>query len=111
MTEMNRMLTAIKADSADPTKNEQTLRNIATFARDVAISKLQTPPWASRIADAGEKAKAMESFRSMMNGLTRTLLDLEDAVIAKKPEEIKKAITTLEEMEKAGHAEFHVGGN
>jgi hypothetical protein len=108
MSEMDAMLRAIKADAADPAKAETTLHNIAIMARDVAISKLQTPPWVARMAAADEKAKAMASYRSMMNGLTRTLLELEDAVNDKKPDAIKKAIAQLEEIEKAGHEEFHV---
>jgi cytochrome c556 len=108
MGEMGRMLTAIKAEAADPEKAEQAIKDISTFARDVAISKLQTPPNVNRMATAEEKAKAMSSFRTQMNGLTRTLLDLEDAVNAKKPDDIKKAIEKLDQMEAAGHKEFQV---
>jgi hypothetical protein len=111
MSEMNRMLTQLKQNATDPAQKDAVIRNISIFARDVAISKLQTPPWVNRIANAEEKAKALESYRSMMNGLTRVLLDLEDAVNAKKADDIKKNLTTLEEMEKAGHQEFHVGND
>jgi hypothetical protein len=108
MGEMNRMLIAIKAESTDATKIEQTLKDIATLERDVAISKLQTPPNVNRMANADDKAKATASYRTMMNGLTRTLLDLEDAVNDKKPDDIKKALTQLDVIEKQGHTEFNV---
>ena len=110
MRDMNAMLTAIKGEATDPAKIDQTIHDISVLARDVAIAKLQTPPYVNQIPTAADKAKALASFRSMMNGLTRTLLDREDAVNAKKPDDVKKAIATLEEMEKAGHTEFHVGG-
>ena len=44
-----------------------------------------------------------------MNRLTRTLLDLEDAVVGKKQEEIQKAIDQIEKLESAGHKEFGLG--
>ncbi len=109
MTDMNTQLTAIKAEAADPAKADQAIHDISVMARDVAIAKLQTPPYVNKLTDADQKAKEMATFRTMLNGVTRTLLDLEDAVNAKKPDDVKAAIAKLEDMEKAGHAEFHVG--
>ena len=110
MKEMGGMLTTIKNEAADPAKSDQTLKDIATFERDVAISKLQAPPYVNRLAAADEKAKALESYRVEMNVLTRALLDLEDAVSAKKTADIKKYLDQLAQIEKQGHQEFHVGG-
>jgi hypothetical protein len=110
MNDMNRMLRALKAEAADATKMEQTLTDLATFERDVAIAKTQIPPAVSR-QPADEKAKSIASYRSMMNGLTRTLMDLEDAVNDKKPDDIKKLLAQLDEIEKQGHAEFKPAGD
>jgi hypothetical protein len=110
MSDMNRTLRTLKAEATDPAKIEQTLADLATFERDVAISKTQVPPTVNR-QPADEKAKSMASYRSMMNGLTRTLLDLEDAVNDKKPDEIKKLLAQLDEIEKQGHAEFKPAGD
>jgi len=110
MREMGSMLTTIKNEAGDPAKIEQTLKDITTFERDVAISKLQAPPYVNRLATAEEQAKALESYRVEMNVLTRALLDLEDAVAAKKADDIKKSLDTLAQIEKQGHTEFHVGG-
>jgi len=109
MSDMNRMLSAIKREAADPAQAEQALRDLLTMERDVAISKLLTPPTVNRMPNADEKAKALASYRSMMTGLTRTLLDLEDAVTNKKPDDVKKLIATLDDIEKHGHEEFKAG--
>lgn len=111
MSDMNRMLQALKREAVDPALAEQTLHDLATMERDVAVSKLQTPPNVNRMATADEKAKAIASYRSMLSGVTRTLLDIEDAVNDKKPDEIKKLLTSLDEIEKAGHTEFNVKAN
>jgi hypothetical protein len=108
MRDMAAMITAIKADAADPTKAEAVLKNIVQFERDVAIAKMQTPP-VERVAEA-DRAKAADEYRKAMTTLQRTLLDLEDAVAAKKTDDIKKLITKLEETQKAGHTLFKVGG-
>ncbi|HEY4329540.1 MAG TPA: cytochrome b562 [Phycisphaerae bacterium] len=111
MQEMSRMLTAIKKEADMPESQEQTLKDIATLARDVAIAKLQTPPVMVRMTAPEEKAKAAIDYRNDMNSLTRALLDLEDAVIAKKSDDIKKYIAKLDDLEKAGHAEFRPANN
>jgi Cytochrome b562 len=110
MREMGAMLKTIQTEAADPAKSDQTLKDLTTFERDVAISKLQAPPYVNRLPTPEEKAKELESYRVTMNALTRALLDLEDAVVAKKPDDIKKSLDLLAQLEKQGHAEFHVGG-
>jgi hypothetical protein len=110
MGDMNRMLRALKAEASDPAKAEQTLTDLVNFQRDVAVSKAQLPPAMNRLP-ADQKAKSIASYRAMMNGLTRTLLDLEDAVNDKKPDEIKKLLAKLDEFEKQGHAEFRPNGD
>ncbi len=110
MSDMNRMLRALKTEAADPAKAEQTLTDLITFQRDVAISKALVPPTVNRLP-AAEKAKSLASYRAMMNGLTRTLLDLEDAVNDKKPDDIKKLLAQLDQIEKQGHAEFKPAGD
>ena len=108
MSDMNRMLQDLKRVAADPAQADQALRDIATMERDVAISKLLPPPSINRIAKAEDKAQALTSYRGMMNGITKTLLDLEDAINDKKPEEIKKLLGELGQIEKVGHQEFNV---
>ena len=107
MGEMNRMLTALKTDAPDPAKAEQALKDLATFERDVAICKLLVPSQINSMTGTA-KTEALASYRSMMTGLTKTLLDLEDAVNDKKPDEAKKLIAQLEEIEKQGHEELKV---
>jgi hypothetical protein len=104
---MNNMLRAIKAEAADETKIEQTLKDLAQFERDVAIAKMQTP--STNKVEEAKKANAAADYRTAMTSIQRTLLDLEDAVAAKKADEVKKLIAKLDDIEKAGHAEFGVG--
>jgi len=106
MSEMNRMLQDIKKVAVDPAQADQALKDLATFERDVAICKLLVPPEVNTITDEKAKAEALKSYRSMMTGLTKTALDLEDAVNDKKADDIKKLIAQLEAIEKQGHAEF-----
>jgi hypothetical protein len=105
MRDMDRAYRALKAEAADPTKIEQSLRDLATMQRDVTISKLQTPPSVNRLA-GDKKAEAVTSYRTMMNGLLKALLDLEDAVTAKKADDIKKGFEEVDQIMKQGHAEF-----
>ena len=107
MGDMGTMLRTIKTEAADDTKIEQTLKDLAQFERDVAIAKMQ-PPSVDKVEEA-KKAAAPADFRAAMVTLQRTLLDLEDAVVAKKADDIKKLIAKLDDTEKAGHTEFGVG--
>lgn len=109
MSEMNRMLQDLKKVAADPAQAEQALKDCATFERDVAICKLLVPPQITRMTDAAAKAEALTSYRAMMTGLTKTALDLEDAINEKKPDDVKKYLAQLEETEKMGHTELKVG--
>jgi len=108
MTDMNGALKKIQGEYTDAAQLETTLRDIATMQRDIAIAKLQTPPSVNRIADAGEKAKALAKFHEECNSLTRGLLELEDAVNAKKADDAKKAIAKLIDIGNAAHKEYNV---
>jgi hypothetical protein len=105
MKDMDRAYRALKADAVDDAKQEQALTDIATMLRDAAISKLQVPPRVSKL-QGDEKTKAIASYRTMMSGLMRTLLDLEDAVTDKKADAVKKGFADIEEIMKQGHDEF-----
>jgi hypothetical protein len=109
MRDMNGMLQALKKEAADPAQAEQALKDLAQFERDVSIAKMQIPPQINSIADAKAKGDALTSYRALMSGLMKTALDLEDAVNAKKPDDVKKAIAQLEGIEKQGHTELKVG--
>jgi hypothetical protein len=105
MTDMDRNYRAIKADAADPTKQEAVVRNIDTMIRDVAIAKMQVPPTVRRL-DAAKQPEALKSYNAMMVNLLKTLIDLEESVNDKKVDDIKKNIATIEEIQQKGHAEF-----
>jgi len=103
MGDMNRMVTALKAEASDPSKSEQALKDLAQFERDVAIAKTMPVPAVDPATDA---AKSATDFRNGMNTLLRAALDMEDAVVNKKPDVITKSLQTFADVEKAGHGEF-----
>jgi hypothetical protein len=99
------LLFELKQETADPAKVQQTFKDIALFERDVAYCKLQTPPGINRL-EGSDRADAADSYRSMWSSMMRTLLDLEQAVSDKKPDEIKRLIAQIEQIENQGHVEF-----
>jgi len=105
---MNDMLDVVynlKNEFADPGNMDLTLRDLATFQRDVAVCKLHAPPAIGRLSGE-ERADELNSYRIMMSNLMRTSLDLEDAVTEKNVEQAKKLIAQIEEIENDGHQEF-----
>ena len=66
---------------------------------------MNLPPIVNRMADDA-KTKSTSDYRSMMNGLLHTLLDIEDAVTDNKPDDIKKGLAKVEEIMNEGHKEF-----
>ena len=106
MKGMEQALKSIKVEAADPAKIEQTLKDIGLLERDVAIAKSLIPPLVNRqTGDA--KAESLSDYRAMLVSVLRTVLDLEEAVVDKKPDDIKKALTQLDELETQGHKEFN----
>lgn len=105
MESIDRTYRAIKADAADPARQEATLRNIDTMIRDAAISKLFVPVPVEKLP-AEKRPEAIKSYRAMMTGVIKTLLELEEAVLDKKPDAIKAGLAQLDELQKQGHAEF-----
>jgi len=105
MGAMEREWRAIKADAGDPARQEAVIRNIDLMIRESAISKLGVPG-AIRRMPAEKQAEAVKSYHAMMLSTIKTLVALEEAVVEKKAEEIKKCIEQLDELEKKGHAEF-----
>ncbi len=109
MSDMGRLVGQLKTDTADPTKSDQSLRELAQFERDVAIAKMQTPPLNNVPAD--KKANAPTDFRTLLTSLQHTALDLEDAIVNKKPDDIKKDLDSFGDIEKQGHGEFRGENN
>ena len=105
MKDMKRMYKALKAEAADPTKIEQSLKDIAQLQRDVVIAKGLVPPSVNH-QSGDAKAEELTNYRAMMISMIRSLLDLEEAVVAKKADDVKKVLGEIEELQKQGHKEF-----
>jgi len=73
--------------------------------RDAAIAKLFLPPIVRR-ATGDAKATQTEAYRVAMVGLMKALMGLEDAIAAKKPDDVKTALDAIEEVMKKGHEQF-----
>jgi hypothetical protein len=105
MNELLDVIFNLKGEAADPASASQTLKDLAFFERDVAICKLHFPPGLNRLSGA-DKADAADSYRSMMSGLLRVGLDMEEAVADGKTDDIKRLLKRVDEIEADGHAEF-----
>ena len=105
MRDMGQMYKALKADAADPAKIDESLHNVQTMERDVAIAKLNPPPTV-RNATGDDKVKKTEDFRTDMSDLMKTLLSLEDAIAAKNADDINKGLDAIKAAMDKGHGEF-----
>jgi hypothetical protein len=104
MRDMNAQLQAIKVDATGD-ELDATVKAIGTMARDVLIAKLNVPPKVAALS-GDAKTKELEAYRAMLNKLARKLLDLEDAVVAKKTDDAKKLLDEVKQFQKDGHSEF-----
>jgi hypothetical protein len=109
MNEMDRAYKALKNEATDPAKLEQSLKDIAIMQRGAAISKTFLPPMVNRMSP-DKKPAALESYRTMMVGLMKTLLNLEEAISSNKTDDIKKGLQQIEETMTKGHGEFIPNG-
>ncbi len=105
MRDMDRVYKALKVEAADSEKMDQALKDVAVMERDAAISKTLLPPTVTRAADADKAAKG-ESYRVMMVDLMKSLMDLEDGIAGKNPENVKKSLDAVEGVMNKGHEAF-----
>jgi hypothetical protein len=105
MKEMEKLYKGLMADGPDTSKTDDNLRSVAMMERDAAISKLSLPPMVRR-ANGDDKARETEAYRVAMTGLMKALMNVEDAIAAKNPEDIKKALAGVDDVMKKGHEEF-----
>ena len=105
MKEMEKLFKALKADGGDSTKYDQNLQNIEMMERDAAISKLSLPPMLRNVSGE-EKAKQAEVYRQDMVELMKSLMAVEEAIVAKNPGDVTKALDGVDAVMKKGHEAF-----
>lgn len=105
MGRMGKALGAIKKAAADPAKYADALKAVAELEAASIQAKGLLPPYVDKLT-GDAKQKAAEEYRTMIMGLIRTELDLEDALMNKKADDVKTGIASLEEIMKKGHEEF-----
>ncbi len=105
MISFGRTYRLLKTEVSDPAKVDAALRDIGLLQRDSAIAKAGVPGVVNALAGE-EKTKKLAAYRVQMIGMMRTLLDLEEAVMNQKADDIKKCMAKLDEEEKGGHKDF-----
>ena len=93
------------AQIADPSKNEDSLKQIAIIKENaLAASKFEPALKAKKPAD--EQAKFVAAFQDQMKGFLADIDTLEAAVKAGKNDEAAKLIDKLKKDEDDGHHDF-----
>jgi hypothetical protein len=106
MEGMNAALKALKKELA--AKDPNAWRTISQFQRGVASAKLDQPKSIQELPE-GERAAAVQVFRTMMADLLQAACKLEHEVLAGKWDEANKTLTdVIKPMKERGHDKFNV---
>ena len=106
MEAMNAALKALKRELA--AKDANAWRTISQFQRGVANAKLDQPKTIQELPE-GERAAALQTFRTMMADLLQASCKLEHEVLAGKWDEAAKTLEeVIKPMKKRGHDKFNV---
>lgn len=86
---------------------ETVLKTAVDMQGAAHAAKTQTPERAADMKDEKAKAEFVLGFRKQMITLEKALLDLENAALDNKIEDIKKIVTdSLKPLKKDGHAKY-----
>jgi hypothetical protein len=105
MKDMGRNFKILKSSATDPAKAADNLKAVSLLERDVTIAKSLLPPEVAKLSGDARKT-AETNYRAMMISLLRTSLDLEEAIVDQKADEITKQVTGIGDLMKQGHKEF-----
>jgi hypothetical protein len=95
----------IRAQYKDPTQNDSTLAYLTAFETHVVAAKSQIPPTIAAMPDA-DRQKATDDYRLKLRNVVRAALDLEDQLAAGDMDKAAADVTTMQDIEKAGHAAY-----
>lgn len=102
MEKMNDAYKAIRKET-DPVKGAELAREAQ---KEVAAGILEVPEMVKVMKDPAEKAKAEVAYRKMMVKLLGTFVDVEEAFVNGKLEDIEKLVENLKGQKKEGHDKF-----
>ena len=105
MKQMNRARKQLAAQVADAAKADENIRLVNDMQRACATAKGLGVPQSivDKAKDAAAKSAAATTFRTHLIAAMRTLLEIEEALIAANPGEAKAKLDVLETMIEKGH--------
>jgi len=108
MEQMNTAYRKLTRQIADPAKNVDSLKQIATI-RDRATEAAKLEPKKKADIPAAEQAKFVADYQAKMKTFLADIDKLEAAVKAGKNEEAAALVKTLKQAQEDGHKQFKRG--
>ena len=105
MTGINKSLRVVKRQLADASKKDDNLALIAKVKEDLAKTKDFEP---KKTKDQPDKAAYVKKFHEEIDGLTKTVEELEAAIKADKADDAKAALKKIYDEKEKGHKDFSV---
>lgn len=105
MDKMNSAFRKLRRQATDPSKNADSLAQVAILKEFAATSAKLEPAKAASMPEAN-RAKWIADYRAKMTEALATIDKLEAALKAGQNEEAGKLVTELNAQQRAGHKEF-----
>lgn len=105
MEVMGETIQQLQAQINDKAQNAASIKLVARLERETLAAKEEVPGKVRRMEGA-DKDKSVGEYRTMMIGLLRQELELEEHLIAGDNAKAAEVLTAMEELEKQGHTEF-----
>jgi cytochrome c556 len=105
MEKLNGAFRKLRRQSADATKNADSLEQVAILKK-YGQEALKFEPYKATEVPADEKAKLIEGYKAKMNDFIAAVGKLEEAFKANNNEEAAKIVQELGAMQKEGHKEY-----
>lgn len=84
---------------------EESLRLLQLMEQAAVTAKGELPPLVARLPE-GERAAAGVAYRKQMCDLLRAFLDLEEAVLERRDDDVKALVDRIAALRDAGHERF-----
>lgn len=105
MSAFNKSLRTLKRQAADASKKDENLALIAKIKGNLDASK-KLEPAKTKDVPAGEKAAYLAKFKDQLDGVSKSIDELEAAIKADKADDAKKIFEKLGEQKEKGHKDF-----
>ena len=105
MDKMGGAFRKLKRQVADASKNENSLKLVATI-KESAAAALKLEPAMKADKPAADQAKFVEAYQAKMKEFNETVAKLEAALKAGKNDEAAKLVEAMGAAQKEGHKEF-----